>query len=61
MLTTRLNEMLQIEHPIMLAGMAGVSYAELAAAMSEAGGYGVLVPAICRSTKCRPRCKRFAA
>ncbi|HEY2840314.1 MAG TPA: nitronate monooxygenase, partial [Pirellulales bacterium] len=34
--------MLQISHPIMLAGMAGVSYAELVAAVSEAGGYGVL-------------------
>jgi enoyl-[acyl-carrier protein] reductase II len=34
--------MLEIEHPIMLAGMGGVSYAELAAAVSNAGGYGVL-------------------
>ena len=42
MLATRLTEMLKIKHPIMLAGMAGVSYAELVAAMSEAGGYGVL-------------------
>ncbi len=42
MLATRLTEMLQIKHPLMLAGMAGVSYAELVAAMSEAGGYGVL-------------------
>ena len=42
MLATGLTEMLKIKHPIMLAGMAGVSYAELVAAMSEAGGYGVL-------------------
>ncbi len=42
MLATRLTEMLKIKYPIMLAGMAGVSYAELVAAMSEAGGYGVL-------------------
>src|SRR5438128_1605102 len=41
-LETRLTEMLKIRHPIMLAGMAGVSYAELVAAVSEAGGYGVL-------------------
>jgi enoyl-[acyl-carrier protein] reductase II len=34
--------MLQIEHPILLAGMGGVAYAELAAAVSNAGGYGVL-------------------
>lgn len=41
-LHTPLCDMLDIEHPIMLAGMGGVSYAELAAAMCEAGGYGVL-------------------
>jgi enoyl-[acyl-carrier protein] reductase II len=34
--------MLGIEHPILLAGMGGVSYAELCAAVSNAGGYGVL-------------------
>jgi enoyl-[acyl-carrier protein] reductase II len=42
MLSTRLTEMLNIRYPIMLAGMAGVSLAELVAAVSEAGGYGVL-------------------
>jgi len=39
---TRLTEMLGIEHPVMLAGMGGVSYAPLAAAVSEAGGLGCL-------------------
>ena len=39
---TPLCDFLSIKHPIMLAGMGGVSYAELAAAMSNAGGYGVL-------------------
>ena len=39
---TRLTELLKIEHPIMLAGMGGVSYSTLAAAVSEAGGYGCL-------------------
>ena len=39
---TSLCDFLSIKHPIMLAGMGGVSYAELAAAMSNAGGYGVL-------------------
>jgi enoyl-[acyl-carrier protein] reductase II len=34
--------MLGIEHPVMLAGMGGVSYHELAAAVSEAGGIGTL-------------------
>ncbi len=39
---TRLTDMLNIEHPIMLAGMGGVSYHELVAAVSEAGGIGTL-------------------
>jgi enoyl-[acyl-carrier protein] reductase II len=39
---TPLCDLLGIEHPILLAGMGGVSYAELAAAVSNAGGYGVL-------------------
>jgi enoyl-[acyl-carrier protein] reductase II len=42
MLQTRLTEMLNVRYPIMLAGMAGVSLAEVVAAVSEAGGYGVL-------------------
>lgn len=41
-LHTELCDFLKIEHPIMLAGMGGVSYAEVCAAMSNAGGYGVL-------------------
>ena len=41
-LHTPLCDFLGVDHPIMLAGMGGVSYAELAAAMSNAGGYGVL-------------------
>jgi enoyl-[acyl-carrier protein] reductase II len=39
---TRLTELLDIEHPLMLAGMGGVSYAPLVAAVSEAGGFGCL-------------------
>lgn len=41
-LRTPLCDMLQIDHPIMLAGMGGVSYAEVCAAVSNAGGYGCL-------------------
>jgi enoyl-[acyl-carrier protein] reductase II len=41
-LRTRLTDALQIEHPVMLAGMGGVSYSRLAAAVSEAGGFGCL-------------------
>jgi enoyl-[acyl-carrier protein] reductase II len=37
---TRLTDMLDIEHPVMLAGMGGVSYHRLVAAVSEAGGIG---------------------
>jgi enoyl-[acyl-carrier protein] reductase II len=39
---TRLTDLLEIEHPVMLAGMGGVSYHRLAAAVSEAGGLGCL-------------------
>jgi hypothetical protein len=41
-LKTRLTDLLNVRHPIMLAGMGGVSYAEVCAAMCNAGGYGVL-------------------
>ncbi|MEZ5184053.1 MAG: nitronate monooxygenase [Acidimicrobiales bacterium] len=39
---TRLTEILDIEHPVMLAGMGGVSYHRVVAAVSEAGGFGCL-------------------
>ena len=39
---TRLTDALEIEHPVMLAGMGGVSYHTLVAAVSEAGGFGCL-------------------
>jgi enoyl-[acyl-carrier protein] reductase II len=39
---TALTELLRVEHPVMLAGMGGVSYHQLAAAVSEAGGFGCL-------------------
>ncbi len=41
-LRTRLTELLDIEHPVMLAGMGGVSYHRLVAAVSAAGGIGTL-------------------
>jgi enoyl-[acyl-carrier protein] reductase II len=37
---TRLTDRLGIEHPVMLAGMGGVSYHQLVAAVSAAGGFG---------------------
>lgn len=39
---TRLTQVLGVEHPVMLAGMGGVSYHALVAAVSEAGGFGCL-------------------
>jgi enoyl-[acyl-carrier protein] reductase II len=39
---TRLTAALGIEHPVMLAGMGGVSYSALVAAVSGAGGFGCL-------------------
>lgn len=39
---TALTDLLGIEHPVMLAGMGGVSYAPLVAAVSNAGGLGTL-------------------
>ena len=41
-LRTPLCEQLGIEVPVFLAGMGGVSYHRLAAAVSEAGGFGCL-------------------
>ena len=42
MIRTRLTDLLECEHPVMLAGMGGVSYAALVAAVSDAGGFGTL-------------------
>jgi enoyl-[acyl-carrier protein] reductase II len=39
---TPICDMLGIKYPILLAGMGGVSYAEVCAAVSEAGGFGTL-------------------
>ena len=42
MLRTRICELLGIEHPIISAPMAGTATASLAAAVSEAGGFGLI-------------------
>lgn len=39
---TPICDLFDIEHPVFLAGMGGVAYAEVCAAVSEAGGYGTL-------------------
>jgi enoyl-[acyl-carrier protein] reductase II len=41
-LHTPICDLLGIEHPVLLAGMGGVAYAELCAAVSNAGGFGTL-------------------
>jgi enoyl-[acyl-carrier protein] reductase II len=41
-LHTPICDLLRVNHPILLAGMGGVSYAEVCAAVSNAGGYGCL-------------------
>src|SRR5262245_39354842 len=42
MLQTRLCDLLGIEHPVINAPMAGTATAELAAAVSNAGGFGLI-------------------
>jgi enoyl-[acyl-carrier protein] reductase II len=39
---TSICDMFGVKYPIFLAGMGGVSYAEVCAAVSEAGGFGTL-------------------
>ena len=39
---TRITEMLGIERPIVQGGMQSVGYAELASAVSNAGGLGII-------------------
>lgn len=64
MLKTGLTDLLEIEHPVVLAPMAGVSGAELAASVSAAGGLGLLGGGYCDSAWIRQeldalRGKRF--
>ena len=42
MLRTRFTEMFGVEHPIVQGGMQWVGRAELASAVSNAGGLGIL-------------------
>jgi NAD(P)H-dependent flavin oxidoreductase YrpB (nitropropane dioxygenase family) len=46
MLRTRLTDVLEIEHPVMLAGMGGVSYHRLVAAGEGVGDLGSRVEAL---------------
>jgi nitronate monooxygenase len=42
MIKTRMTELLGIEHPVVQGGMMGVGIAEMASAVSNAGGLGIL-------------------
>ena len=54
MLRTRLTDALQIEHPVMLAGMGGVSYHRLVTAVSDAGGFGCMGASTMSAEDIRP-------
>jgi len=43
---TRITELFEIEHPILLSGMSWVSVPELVAAVSNAGGLGILATGV---------------
>ncbi len=57
-LHTRICELFEIEYPIVLAGMGGASTPELAAAVSNAGGLGVLGAAACGPNRLREWIRR---
>ncbi len=58
-LSTMICEMLDIEYPVVLAGMGGVAGAELVAAVSEAGGLGVLGAATMTGDEIREQVRKI--
>ena len=56
-----LCDLFGIEYPIVLAGMGGASTPELAAAVSNAGGLGVLGAAACQPEQLREWIQRTRA
>ncbi len=60
-LHTRICELFGIELPIVLAGMGGASTPELAAAVSNAGGLGILGAAACSPDQLRDWIRRTRA
>jgi enoyl-[acyl-carrier protein] reductase II len=55
---TRLTELLGIEHPIVLSGMSWVSVPELVAAVSNAGGLGILATGVFSAAQTRAAVRR---
>jgi enoyl-[acyl-carrier protein] reductase II len=60
-LRTPLCDLLGIEQPIFAAGMGGVSMAPLAAAVSKAGGFGVLGATFCTPDELRAEIRAVRA
>ena len=58
---TRITELFDIEHPVMLAGMGGVSYSDLVGAVSEAGGIGTFGASTMRTDELREEMIRVKA
>ena len=55
---TRLTELLGIQHPIVLSGMSWVSVPELVAAVSNAGGLGILATGVFNARQTRAAIRR---
>ncbi|MBI1946872.1 MAG: nitronate monooxygenase [Deltaproteobacteria bacterium] len=61
MLETRVTKLLGIRYPIFQGGMAWISRAELVAAVSEAGGLGVLATGTLRPTELKDELRKVRA
>ena len=57
-LRTPICDLLAVDHPVLLAGMGGVSYADVCAAVSAAGGFGSLGMAGCSPGMIRDQMRR---
>jgi enoyl-[acyl-carrier protein] reductase II len=58
---TRLTELLGIQHPIVLSGMSWISVPELVAAVSNAGGLGILATGTLNAEQTRQAVRRIRA
>jgi enoyl-[acyl-carrier protein] reductase II len=56
---TRITELLEIEHPIILSGMSWISIPEMVAAVSNAGGLGLLATGALNAEETRASVKRI--
>jgi enoyl-[acyl-carrier protein] reductase II len=56
---TRINEMFGIQYPIVLSGMSWISIPELVAAVSNAGGLGILATGVLTAEQTREAIKKI--